>query len=100
MCGDKYWTPKDPLHWWNQVSRVSHKLMTHGRSVGLLSIGDRPAGTAVVVGAQHIITNKHVMEGLSDYNDSTHFWTIGKDVTVTFDKEHSLGEICPYTQYA
>lgn len=96
MCGNKYWAPKDSPRWLDQISPVGDKLADHGRSVGLLSVGDRPEGTGVVVGPHHILTNKHVVRTLADYNDSTHSWTIRKDVTVTFDKEYSLGSpYCP-----
>jgi V8-like Glu-specific endopeptidase len=96
MCGSRYWAPKDPIPWWDKISRVGDRLATHGRSVGLISVGDRIAGSGVVVGPSHILTNQHVMEEFA-YKDSKGFWTIqkGKDVTVTFDKECSLGDICP-----
>jgi V8-like Glu-specific endopeptidase len=86
-----FWAPSDPLKWKDQISRVANKLVEQGRSVGLLSLGDRPAGSGVVVGRNHVLTNRHVVTALADYDPATKVWTPRSDVRITFDKEYALG---------
>ncbi|GAB7549940.1 trypsin-like peptidase domain-containing protein [Cupriavidus sp. 8B] len=91
MCKDQFWAPNDILKWREKINPVASKLTTLGRSVGLITLGDRPAGTGVAVGPHHILTNIHVLRLVSDYDSDSKMWKIRQSAKVTFDKEYALG---------
>ena len=97
ICGDSLWTRDDPLKWGEMIAPQRSKLIDAGRSVGLLSVKDRPAGTAFVVGKSHVITNLHVLQLIADFDDKATLWRVKPDVTIKFNAEYPLGpaDKCP-----
>ncbi|MDO9598429.1 MAG: serine protease [Azoarcus sp.] len=92
MCKDELWAPKDPIRWIDKLSNRKQQLIRFGRSVGLLTSNDRPAGTGFVVGPNHIITNMHVIKSIASFDPGTEVWTIRPGSKITFDLEYPLGE--------
>lgn len=97
MCGNALWARADPLRWIDQLLPRKEDFIKAGRSVGLLSLNERPAGTAFVVGKNHIITNFHVVKIVADFDDKMKAWKIRQGVKVTFDVEYPIGAdaACP-----
>ena len=97
ICGNALWTRNDPLRWIDMVAPQRAILIDAGRSVGLLTVKDRPAGTAFVVGKSHIITNLHVLKLIAEFDSKTKAWTMLPDVKVKFNLEYPLGNAysCP-----
>jgi S1-C subfamily serine protease len=91
VCGHALWAPKDPLDWLAKLTPVKDKLIQAGRSVGLIKIGERPAGTAFVVRKGFVLTNTHVLRLIADYDKAKKTWRINPLATVTFDAEYTLG---------
>ncbi|WP_426176309.1 trypsin-like serine peptidase [Massilia sp. TWR1-2-2] len=97
ICGDTLWTRNDPLRWVDMVTPQRTALIEAGKSVGLLSVKDRPAGTAFVVGKSHVITNMHVVQLIADYDQKAKLWRVKPDVKIKFNAEYPLGAVgnCP-----
>lgn len=91
MCGEALWARTDPLKWIDQLQPQKSALIQAGRSVGMLSLNDRLAGTAFVVGKSHILTNLHVVKVIADYDTGARVWKIRQGVKVTFDVEYPVG---------
>ena len=97
VCGDALWAPKDPVRWIDQLAPRKSQLIAAGRSVGLIMLGNRPAGTGFVVGSNHVLTNMHVVKLLADYDPAKKFWRIRPDAKIMFDVEYPIGadQNCP-----
>jgi V8-like Glu-specific endopeptidase len=97
MCGDVLWARADPLKWLDQLAPRKDVFIRAGRSVGLLTLAERPAGTAFVVGTNHIVTNLHVVKLIADLDPVKKIWKMKPNVKVTFDVEYPLGAdaACP-----
>ncbi|CAE6708438.1 serine protease [Paraburkholderia aspalathi] len=91
MCRDQFWAPNDTLGWKSKLLSIGGKLTNIGRSVGLVSFEDRPAGTGIVVGNKYIITNLHVLKLIATYDDVNKSWNVKDKAEITFDKETALG---------
>ncbi|MGK5078908.1 trypsin-like serine peptidase [Janthinobacterium sp. HLX7-2] len=97
ICGNTLWTRNDPLRWVDMVTPQRNALIEAGKSVGLLSVKDRPAGTAFVVGKSHVITNMHVVQIIADFDEKARLWRVKPDVKIKFNAEYPLGAAgnCP-----
>ena len=97
VCGEALWAPKDPVRWIDQLEPKKSKLISVGRSVGLIMLGNRPAGTGFVVGANHVLTNMHVVKMLADFDPAKKIWIMRNDAKIMFDVEYPIGpeQNCP-----
>ncbi|MFJ1258759.1 trypsin-like serine peptidase [Cupriavidus sp. CuC1] len=91
MCKDQFWTPNDPLKWGARIRQAGDSLTRLGRSIGVIEVGGRPAGTGTVVGKQYVLTNLHVAKQIANYDPVTKQWSTLPDTKITFDKEYALG---------
>lgn len=91
ICKEQLWAPKDPLEWRAKISPQRDALIRAGRSVGLIKLGDRPAGSGFVVGSNHLITNLHVVKSIAQFDEEKKFWKIRPGAKVYFDVEYPLG---------
>jgi hypothetical protein len=97
MCGETLWARDDPLKWLDQIKPRQSALVKVGRSVGLLTIDGRPAGSSFVIGPSHVITNLHVLKQIAEQDEKSKRWKLRENVKVTFDVEYPIGEeaACP-----
>ncbi|MCQ9376299.1 serine protease [Methyloversatilis sp. XJ19-13] len=92
ICKDSLWAPKDPVKWIDRFSLQRKNLVDSGRSVGLVLLNNRPAGTGFVVGPKHIITNFHVLKSIAVLDEAKGVWTIRPGAKIIFDVEYALGK--------
>ncbi len=92
VCKEQLWAPKDPLEWSKTISSHKDALVRAGRSVGLIMLDDRPAGSGFVVGSNHLITNLHVLKSIAQYDEQKNLWKIRPGAKVYFDVEYPLGK--------
>lgn len=91
ICGNSLWARNDPLEWAKKLEPVKQKILQAGRSVGLLSVNKRPAGTGFVYGNGMVVTNSHVIRAMADYLPAKKLWMLKPAVEITFDVEYTLG---------
>jgi S1-C subfamily serine protease len=92
MCGVYLWTRKDAADWLALLNPVKPKLINIGRSVGMIGLGDRLAGSGFVIDSGMVITNAHVLRSIGEYDHAKKQWQLKSNANVTFDAERSLGD--------
>ena len=92
ICGSTLWARSDPVKWAEIFAKNKDKLVSLGRSVGMIEVGNRLAGTGFVVGQSHVLTNLHVVKLIADFDKKTGRWVLQPDAKITFDVEYPLGD--------
>lgn len=91
ICGSSFWARKDTLNWAELVKKNQDKIISVGRSVGMVELNNKLIGTAFVVGKSHVLTNLHVTRDIADYDEKKKLWIMRSGAKISFDVEYPLG---------